>query len=173
MRVPAEVASTHPIPHRTMSLSLELLHVFSVFLFVGGLLGRTVAQAQARRATDIRDLDAYLRISSQFENKMVRPGSFAVLGLGLLTAWLKHWPFAPLTWVSASLLLFFSAFLLVPTVFIPRGRLFRAALDDARGQGQVTPRLTAAMGDRIVAVGHAYEWAVVAAITWLMIAKPF
>lgn len=158
-----------------LGLALKLLHVFTVFWFVGGLLGRTVVQAQARRAADLREMEAILRVAGYFERAMVRPGSMLVLLAGLTTAWQKGWPFvgAPLTWVSASILLFFSAFLLVPTVFIPRGKRFRAALDDAHARGAVTPALTAAMGDRTVAVAHAYEWLMIAAITYLMIAKPF
>ncbi|HEX8245429.1 MAG TPA: DUF2269 family protein [Longimicrobium sp.] len=157
------------------ALLLELLHVFSVFWFVAGLLGRAAAQMQARRSADLRDVDAFLRMSSVFERAMVRPGSLVLLAAGVVTAVLKHWPFVgrPLTWVSTSILLYLSAFILIPLVFIPRGRHFRAAMADARAQGSVTPQLTAALQDRTVAMAHAYEWLMVAAITILMITKPF
>jgi Predicted integral membrane protein (DUF2269) len=79
----------------------------------------------------------------------------------------------PPYWVFASLVLFLSAFALVPLVFIPRGKLYRAALDDARAQGIVTPRLTTAMADRAVALGHAWEWIAIALVTILMVTKPF
>jgi hypothetical protein len=163
----------------SVAILVELLHVYSVFWFVGGLLGRTVALSQARRATELRDFDAIIRISNVFENRMVRPGSMMVLAAGIVTALLKGWPVLgplhgqPPYWVFASLGLFLSAFALVPLVFIPRGKLYRAALDDARAQGIVTPRLTVAMADRAVALGHAWEWIVIAAITFLMVAKPF
>jgi uncharacterized membrane protein len=163
----------------SVAILVELLHVYSVFWFVGGLLGRTVALSQARRATDLRDLEAIMRISSAFEMRMVRPGSMLLLAAGLLTAWLKGWPvLGPLTgtppyWVFASLVLFVSAFTLIPLVFLPRGKVYRAALADAREQGTVTPRLTAALTDRTVAMGHAWEWIIIAAITFLMVAKPF
>lgn len=154
---------------------LELLHVFSVFWFVGGLMGRAAAQAQARRAPELRDVDTFLRMASYFERAMVRPSSLVLLATGLITAFAKGWPFvgSPLTWVSTSVLLYLSAFILVPVVFLPRGRLFRVALADARTHGAVTPQLTAALRDRTVAMAHAYEWLVVAAITCLMITKPF
>lgn len=158
---------------------LEVLHVFAVFWFISGLMGRTVAQAQARRATDLRDLDAAMRISSVFELRMVRPGSVLLLLAGLLTAHAKGWPILgplnghPPYWLFTSLVIFLTPFTLVPLVFIPRGRRFRAALDAARGQGTITADLTAALGDRVVALGHAWEWIAVALITILMIAKPF
>ena len=163
----------------SIPILLELVHVFSVFWFLGGMLGRTVALSQARRATELRDFDSIIRISNVFENRMVRPGSLLVLAAGIVTALLKGWPVLgplqghPPYWVFASLLLFLSAFMLVPLVFIPRGKLYRAALDDARAQGVVTPRLTAAMGDRAVALGHAWEWIAIALVTVLMVAKPF
>jgi len=163
----------------SLAILLELVHVYSVFWFVGGLLGRTVALSQARRATELRDLETIMRVSSAFEMRMVRPGSMVLLAAGLLTAVLKGWPvLGPLTgtppyWVFASLLIFLSAFTLIPLVFLPRGRVYRAALADAREQGTVTPRLTAALGDRTVALAHAWEWIAIALITILMVAKPF
>lgn len=162
-----------------MDLLLELVHVFSVFWFIGGLLGRMVAQAQARRTADLRDLETAMRIAGEFERRMVRPGSMLLLAAGLVTAYLKGWPIlSPLAgnppyWVLASLVLFLTPFTLIPLVFIPRGRRFRLALESAREQGAVTPQLTAALGDRTVALAHAWEWIAVVLITILMIAKPF
>jgi len=158
---------------------LEALHVFAVFWFISGLAGRAVAQAQARRATDLRDLDAAMRISSVFEVRMVRPGSLLLLLAGLLTAHLKGWPILgplqgrPPYWIFALFVLFLTGMMLVPTVFIPRGRHYRSALDAARGEGTITPQLAAAMADRTVALAHAWEWIAVALITILMVAKPF
>jgi uncharacterized membrane protein len=163
----------------TLALLMEVLHVLSVFWFVGGLLGRAVAQAQARRSRDIREVDAFLAIASHFERAIVRPGSLVLLAGGLVTAFLKGWPVlgglqgGEVDWLFASLLIFATPFMLVPLVFIPRGRVFRVALEDARAQGRVTPELTAALGDRTVALGHAWEWIAVVAITALMVAKPF
>jgi uncharacterized membrane protein len=157
----------------------EALHVLSAFWFVGGLLGRAVAHAQARRALDVGDVEAADRLGSRFERLMVRPGSLVVLAIGLLTAWLQGWPTlgflqgSPVNWVLASLVLLLSVIPLIPLVFLPRGRSFRAALEDAHAQGHVTPRLTAALTDRTVAAAHVYEWAVVVGIVALMVAKPF
>jgi hypothetical protein len=111
-----------------LALVLELLHVFAVFWFVAGLLGRAMAQAQARRATELGDLESVMRVSSLFELRMVRPGSLLLLAAGLLTAYLKGWPIlGPLSghppyWVFASLVVFLTPFTLVPLVFIPPAR---------------------------------------------------
>ncbi|HET7230549.1 MAG TPA: DUF2269 family protein [Longimicrobium sp.] len=162
-----------------IALVAEVLHVFTVFWFISGLAGRAVAQAQARRATQLPEMEAALRFSSLFDRGMVQPASLLLLGAGLVTAYLKGWPIlGPLSghrpyWVFASLSLFLTAFLLVPTVFVPRGRRFRLALDAARQQGAITPALAAALRDRVVAAAHAWEWIAVGLITILMIAKPF
>jgi uncharacterized membrane protein len=162
-----------------LSLVLELLHVFAVFWFVAGLLGRAMAQAQARRATELGDLESVMRVSSLFELRMVRPGSLLLLAAGLLTAYLKGWPIlGPLSghppyWVFASLVVFLTPFTLVPLVFIPRGKVFRAAMVEANEHGAITPRLAAALRDRVVALAHGWEWIAVVLITILMVAKPF
>jgi hypothetical protein len=62
---------------------------------------------------------------------------------------------------------------MISLVFLPRGKVFEAALQDAVAHGQVTSRLTAAFNDRVVAAGHIYELVGVAVIVYLMVAKPF
>ena len=62
---------------------------------------------------------------------------------------------------------------LVPLVFLPRGKVFDAALADAEAAGEVTPALTAAFHDPAVAAARWYELGVVAAIIVLMVTKPF
>ena len=72
---------------------------------------------------------------------MVIPGSMAVVLLGLLAAW---WGDVPFTgdgnwWLLTSLLLFVAIGLLVPTVFLPRGKVFERAFEDARPGGRSRP----------------------------------
>ena len=161
------------------SLWMELVHIATVFWFVSGLTGRTVARAQALRATDLREMEAALRFAGLFDRAMVQPASLLVLGAGLATAYLKGWPIlGPLTgqkpyWIFTALALFLSAFLLVPTVYVPRGKRYRVALEEARGQGTITPGLTAALRDPVVAAARAWEWIAVVLITALMVLKPF
>jgi hypothetical protein len=61
----------------------------------------------------------------------------------------------------------------VPLVFLPRGKLFEEALGGAVEAGRVTPELTAAFRDPVVAAARRYEVAVVVVVLYLMVAKPF
>ena len=72
-----------------------------------------------------------------------------------------------------SLVLYLSIMPLVPLVFLPRGRVFEAALADARQRGTVTPDLSAALRDPQVAFARTYEAAIVGVVVALMVLKPF
>jgi len=73
-------------------------------------------------------------------------------------------------WVLGLLLL---GFFNVPLVFIPKGKLFDAALKDALGKGQMTPELHAQMDDQTVRIVHFIELAALGLITILMVFRPF
>jgi hypothetical protein len=62
---------------------------------------------------------------------------------------------------------------LVPLVFVPRGRIFEAALEAARDAGRVTPELAAAFRDRAVGAARTAEGLVVAFVIAMMVLKPF
>jgi len=157
----------------------KLLHILTAFWFVGGLLGRAFALSAARRAAQVPTVAALVQLAGRFENLMVRPGSLLILAVGLLAAWAGGWPVLGFlqggtsNWVLVSLVLYLTSIPLVIAVFLPRGRVFEAALQEALAQGSVTPRLTAAFDDRAVAAGHVYEWVLVAVIIGLMVLKPF
>lgn len=152
-----------------------LLHVATGFWFVSGLVGRDVTLARARASSDIATIRELVAHAGTFERFAVIPGSFAVLAAVLLAMWARN---IPLTadvsgWLVASLVLNASIIPLVPVVFLPRGRVFEAALDDAAARGEVTPELTAAFDDRAVRIARTYEVVAVAAIIVLMVTKPF
>jgi predicted integral membrane protein DUF2269 len=154
---------------------LVLLHVVSAFWFVSGLVGRDVTLAAARRSTDIRSVKTLTEAAGIFDRAAVVPGLPVAVALGLLAMWAQgRSPFEDGNWwLTAALLLFASIVVLVPTVWIPRGRVFEAALEDSVRQGEVTPRLTAAFNDRTVLVSRLYERVATAAIVVLMVTKPF
>ncbi len=58
-------------------------------------------------------------------------------------------------------------------IFIPHGKVFRKALDNALVQGQITPELTAAFNGPTVRNAHYAEGVIVAIIIFLMVIKPF
>ena len=158
-----------------MSEWVVLLHVAVAFWFVAGLLGRNVTMARARSTDDLSTLEELVDLSGRFERLMVIPGSFGVLVLGLLAAWAEGQPLAGSDdwWLLTSLILFVGLGLLVPTVFLPRGKVFEGALADARQRGEVTPELRAAIRDPAVRNARAAELVVVAIILALMVTKPF
>jgi hypothetical protein len=154
---------------------LVLVHVLAAFWFVAGLIGRGVTLARARAATDMRTVETCLQLATPFERLMVIPGSMAVLAFGLFAAWSQHRPFTGSGnwWLLTALILFLALILLVPTVFLPRGRRFEAALDDAKRRGEVTAQLRVAFRDPAVAAARWAELVVVAFVILLMVTKPF
>jgi hypothetical protein len=150
-----------------------LCHVVSAFWFVAGLAGRDVTIARARAASDIETIRALCDTAGVFDKRMVIPGSMLVLVFGLVTAFTGHWSFGDNGWLLVALILFLSLIPLVPLVFLPRGKVFDAALAGAVETGEPTPALGAAFADRAVGAARWYERVVVAVIIVLMITKPF
>jgi len=58
-------------------------------------------------------------------------------------------------------------------VFLPRGKVFEAALNDARAKGTITPELRQQLADPVVRWAHLAEMIGVALIVGLMVYKPF
>ena len=163
----------------TLALGLKFLHVLVAFWMTAGIVGRTVTQVRAERTKDIPSVQLLMELIGRFDGLMVIPGSSAVFVLGLLTAWAQGYPMlgflqgARTNWLLISLVLWIGVFALVPTIFIPRGKAFGVAMEEATSAGRVTDRLTAAFRDPLVRFAHIYEVVAVLVIIWLMVAKPF
>jgi uncharacterized membrane protein len=155
----------------SLPLFMKFFHVITAMLFISGLLGRTLTMWQASKTTDVRMVGTLVRLAGYFERWMVIPGSLAVLGFGLIIAWLQRWPM--IGWLLVSTLLYLSMIPLIVFVFLPRGKVFGQALEQAVILGTMTADLNAAFHDRAVGIAHAYELAVTAVITLLMVMKPF
>jgi hypothetical protein len=160
---------------------LRLIHALTGVLLVAGLLGRWVVLRHAERAAQSGDLHvmrALLSTSSVFERTVIVT-SMLVFALGLLTAWSMGFPLLGFlqggssNWLLTSLVLFIGTLLLVPTVFVPRGRIFGAALDDSVVLGRPSPQLVAAFADPVTRAAHYLELGGLVAVLVLMIAKPF
>jgi Predicted integral membrane protein (DUF2269) len=151
-----------------------LLHVATAFWFVAGLVGRDLTLARARTAPTAALVREFADLAGRFEQLMVIPGSILVFGLGLITAWVQGRPFTGdgNWWLLAALIVYSSMFPLVPLVFLPRGKVFAQALEEA-GDGPVTSDLAAALADRAVMMARMYERIVVAVVLALMVTKPF
>lgn len=153
---------------------LKLGHVMLAMLLVAGLVGRWIVLRRGAAATDVEEAHRLSELASPFE-RLVQASSIAVVPLGLLTAWAQGYPWLGLTtgWILASVALLVPMFVLVPAVFIPRGRRFEAAMAEARVSGTVTDELRAAWNDSAVGIARWYEIVGLAAIIVLMVTKPF
>jgi len=150
-----------------------LLHVATAFWFVAGLAGRDVSITRAAHAADLTSIRALVGMAGVFDRFFVVPGSIAVLVAGLIAMAATHLSLGAQTWLLVALILFLTIIPLVPLVFLPRGKVFEAALGEAIAAGEVTPGLRTAFADRAVAGARWYERIVVAVIVVLMVTKPF
>lgn len=163
----------------TLSIILLVAHVLSSVGLLLGILGRNIALAVAQRAEALPALDRRMEVAGLLERTLVIPGSYIVLITGLALAWLKGWPIlgflqgGAVNWVLAALVLYLATIPLVAYVFLPRGRVFEAALEAARALGRPTPELRAAFRDRAVLLARLAEYGIAAAVLYLMVAKPF
>ncbi|MEZ0240083.1 MAG: DUF2269 family protein [Chloroflexota bacterium] len=157
---------------------LKVIHALVGIGLISGLSGRWITLTAARRATDLPAVRTLLALSDRFE-RMAISSSILVLVLGIATALAKGEPFlgplqgAGINWLFAALVIYLSVIPLVPLVFLPRGRTFDAALQDAISADRVTPGLTAAFRDPVVLAAHTYEFGAITLVLILMIAKPF
>jgi hypothetical protein len=62
---------------------------------------------------------------------------------------------------------------IVPFVFLPRGRIFERVLGEALSQGRITPELSLALNDRAVKLAHVYEAVMILVVVALMVFRPF
>jgi uncharacterized membrane protein len=157
-----------------MASLLELGHVVLAFVLVSGLVGRWVLLTTAARSDDVERAHLLAEVASPFE-RAVQVSSPVLLALGLATAWAQGYPWLGLTtgWMLLAILLIVPILALIPTVFVPRGRVFEAAMAEAREVGTVTPALRAAWADPAVAMARRYELVAIAVIIGLMVVKPF
>jgi hypothetical protein len=153
-------------------------HALTGAIFLGALIGRWIVLGLAERADTLASMRTLARAAQPFE-RIVIAGSMIVLVLGVVAAIAQGRPFlgplqgAGLDWLFVSLVLFLTVGPLVPIVFIPRGRVFDAALADAAARGEITPELRVAWADPVVRAAHVYELAVITLIFVLMMTKPF
>jgi hypothetical protein len=158
----------------TWADAAKLLHVAIAIIFVGGLVGRWIVLGRAAAADNPETAYQLAHAAGPFEQIVIRGGPFLV-GAGLLTAWAQGYAWLGLTtgWMLASVILLLTTFPPVPLVFLPKGRIFEAELDDARRQGVMTAGLRAAFADRAVAAARTWEFVVIGLVVALMVLKPF
>jgi uncharacterized membrane protein len=161
----------------TLYSVLKLLHVLSAIWLAGGLLGRAMVLAAARRGPDIRIVKAIADVSGRLENAMVAPGYLAVLVTGIATAVVGGLPLlgpfngGPL-WIFIPLVLFAVAVILTP-VILGADRRWGEALADAAGAGSITDGLSVYLERGAMLRRYGPDIAFVGLIVVLMVLKPF
>jgi len=153
-------------------------HALLGILFFCGLVGRAIVLWRAEHAETIEAMRTLAAAARPFEWIVIRLGSVALL-LGLAVAIVQGRPFlgpiqgGHLDWLFASILLLLTVAPLPPLVFLPRGRVFEAALADATTRGEVTVELRAAWRDPVTRAAHVWELVVLTTVLALMLFKPF
>lgn len=164
-----------------MTLLADLLHITHALVgavLLGALIGRWVVLGLAERAASVAAVRTLTRAAAPFERTVIISSS-AVLVLGVATAIaqgravLGPLQGAPIDWLFVSVVLFLSIIPLIPFLFLPRGRVFDAALEEAIRRDELTPALAAAFRDPTVRAAHVYELLVISLVFALMVGKPF
>jgi hypothetical protein len=157
-----------------LALILKLAHVVLALALVAGVVGRWILLGRAARSDDVERAQLLADAAGPFE-AIVRPTGPLLMAVGMATAWAQGYPWLGLTtgWMALSVLLIIPVLALIPTVFLPRGRVFEAEMAAARSVGEVTPGLRAAWADPAVTMARRYELFAIAAIVALMVLKPF
>lgn len=158
---------------------LKFLHIISVIMFVGGLFARQLVRSYAKKTDDVKMFATLNFASGRIESTLVIPGSAAALVLGVILALIGGIPIfgflqgASQNWLLVSNILLIGSLVIVPTVFIPRGKKFDPVLQSALAKGEITSEVRAAMDDSVVNLAHLYEEVSLVAIVALMVLKPF
>jgi hypothetical protein len=153
-------------------------HALTGAVFLGALLGRWIVLGAAERAETLGSMHVLTRAARPFE-RLVIWSSVLVLLLGVAAAIAQGRPFlgplqgGAIDWLFVSLVLFLSVLPLVRIVFLPRGRVFDAAMEDAVARAELTGQLIKAWRDPVVRAAHVYELGAVSLIFVLMVTKPF
>ena len=152
----------------------KLIHVALAFALITGLVGRWILLTRAARNPDVERSHVLAEAASPFE-RAVQVSGPAIVAAGLATAWAQGYPWLGLTtgWMLLTVVLIIPTIVLVPFVFIPRGRIFEAEMAAARAAGVVTAGLRSAWDDGAVAMARRYELVSMAIIVALMVLKPF
>jgi hypothetical protein len=153
---------------------LKLGHVLIAIAMVSGLVGRWILLTGAARTDDVERAHLLSEAAEPFE-RIVQIASPIVVVVGMATAWAQGYPWLGLTtgWMLLTVLMIVPIIVFIPTIFLPRGRIFDAEMATARAAGTVTPGLRAAWADPAVAIARRYELAALVIIVGLMVLRPF
>lgn len=158
---------------------LKYLHELAALWFISGILGRQLVRHLARHSGDVHHFATLTRVAGRFESLMVIPGNLLVIVSGVLLAWRGGWPIlgflqgADANWLLLTNLLLLASLLVVPLVYVPRGKQFDQTLQEALAVDKLTGELTSVYDDPVIKWAHRGEYAGLLIILALMVFKPF
>lgn len=158
---------------------IVVIHVFSAFAMVAGVIGRELTRFQMHRTTDFNIFIGLLDMVGVFEKFLVIPAPNFVALSGIALAVLEGYPLfgflqgGPVNWLLVSNLLVVSIILLIVFMFVPRGRQFEKIVAEAKSKKEIIPALLDFDRDPGVVWAHRWENIATGLIVFLMIAKPF
>ena len=167
------------IAFMTFTILIVLVHIFSAFGTVAGMIGREVTSAQLARASDLRTFLALSQLTGRFDQRLVQPASMVLFVSGIVLAVLEGYPLlgflqgGAVNWLLAANVLVLSIVALIVLVFVPRGRQYAEVLQEAETRGEITPTLRATLSDPVVVWAHRWENLAVGLVILLMVVKPF
>jgi hypothetical protein len=160
-------------------LLLRFLHVFSSIVFIGGIFARQAVRSQGKKMTTVRKLEAYFSAAGQIEKLMVIPGNMAVIVFGVILAIIIKAPIfgflqgASQNWLLVTNLMLIGAGLMVPLIFLPRGKIYERLMKEALARDEITAELRSHLDDPIVTRAHFLEIFLLVVVVILMVFKPF
>jgi uncharacterized membrane protein len=155
------------------------VHIVAAMIVGGGICGRQLVRAYAKKTDDVQIFAALNQAAGRIENMMVIPGNMAVILLGVILALMSGYPIfgflqgAAQNWLLVSNILLVLGLVIVPTIFVPRGKKFEPVLQAALAEGRMTPDLQAELDDKVVRLAHLYEEVALVIVIALMVFKPF
>ena len=158
---------------------IKFLHIVAAIMFVGGVFARQLVRSSAKKTSDVQFLASVMHGAGRIETIMVIPGSNVTVILGVVLAIIEGFPIfgflqgASQNWLLVSNILLITGLVLIPTVFIPRGKKFEPILKAALAEGRITPELHAAIDDKVVQNAHLFQEVSIMVIVALMVLKPF
>lgn len=155
---------------------VKVLHLLAVTAVITGVVGRALIRARLVRLDDIHIVREFVDLEGHFDQWLVVRGSMVTLLTGLLLTWLGHWPLINAggpSWTLVGAVLFLTTIPLVIWVYLPRGKVFRTAFQEALAQKRVTVELRAAFSDQVIRASYLYEYIMFSVVLTLMVIKPF
>jgi len=159
------------MPLTAASIGL-FLHIVAAFWLVAGAFGNTVVRAQAKRATDLRERVAVMKVGARLATIFAIPGGIVagLLGFWLVTA--RGWGFHP-GWVKASAVIYLFMLATGLGYISPKMRALVRAGEASVAAGGPTAEFQRLAANKLPAILADVNSLGIIVLTLLMTLKPF